>query len=265
MHEPGKLRILILTDREPLADRWAETLRPIADAVWLGRDGLPPDARPDVVVADAAAEVGDCGCSVVRIGGAQFAAIGESGCSGADLDRSRQGLDNLDLPADVSARELLLACRLMGRISHVRRQLDTEAALRRRFRNEALTDPLTGLPNRRAWIEILQQRLAAGGQQTLCLAILDLDHFKQINNVYGHAVGDAVLRQVGETALANLRQDDFVARLGGDEFGLLLALHDATTASSVVERLRTALPSCLATHGLPRVTARRRLQCGFAG
>ena len=166
-----------------------------------------------------------------------------------------QTSDDLPLPADISTRELLLACRLTGRISRLQRQLDAEAALRRRFRDEAMTDSLTGLPNRRAWDEVLQQRLTADGKQTVCLAILDLDHFKQINDVHGHFVGDQVLRQTGETAVASLRQDDFVARLGGDEFGLLLAVHDETVARSVVERLRTALPISLATNGLPVVTA----------
>jgi diguanylate cyclase (GGDEF)-like protein len=256
MHETMKPRILILTDQEGLAHCWAETLRPIADTVWLGRDELPPNARPDVVVADAAADVGDCGGSVIRIRGADRGTDGErSRRSGNDVDGAVQASDDLPLPADISGRELLLACRLTGRISHLQRQLDAEAALRRRFRDEAMTDPLTGLPNRRAWDELLQQRLTAGGEQTLCLAILDLDHFKQINDVYGHAVGDQVLRQTGETAVASLRQDDFVARIGGDEFGLLLAVHDETAARSVVERLRTALPIGLATNGLPVVTA----------
>jgi diguanylate cyclase (GGDEF)-like protein len=255
MNEPRKPHILILTDRESLAHGWAEMLRPIAAAVWLGRERLPPDARPDVIVADAAAEAAGWGCGVVRIGGPDLSS-GEPGGSGRpDVHGSGQGLDDIHLPEDVAARELMLACRLTARISHLQRQLDAEEALRRRFRDEAMTDPLTGLPNRRAWNDVLQQRLAGGGQQTLCLAILDLDHFKQINDAHGHAVGDQVLRQAGETAVASLRQDDFVARLGGDEFGLLLAVRDGATAGVVVERLRTALPFRLTTNDLPVVTA----------
>ena len=62
----------------------------------------------------------------------------------------------------------------------------------------------------------------AGGPRQLCLAILDLDHFKQINDLHGHSVGDEVLRAIGRAVSDHLRQDDFVARFGGDEFGLLL-------------------------------------------
>ncbi len=261
MHEPQKLRILIRTHQESLARRWAETLRPLAAELWLRADGLPPGAYPDVVVADAAAEVSNCGCGIIRIGGAEV----DTGSPGTVpilvAGGHKNGTvpfcppDEVDLPADATARELLLACRLVARVSRLQQRLDAEAALRRRFRDEAMTDPLTGLPNRRAWDEGLERRLASGSQPTLCLAILDLDHFKSINDIHGHAVGDQVLRQAGEAAAANLRQADLVARLGGDEFGLLLALPDATDAGSVVERLRTALPARLVRHNLPVVTA----------
>jgi diguanylate cyclase (GGDEF)-like protein len=84
---------------------------------------------------------------------------------------------------------------------------------------------------------------------------LDLDHFKQINDVHGHVVGDEVLREAGRAVYDSLRQDDLVARLGGDEFGLLLWVPDESAAGVVVDRVRTVLPSRLSQTAPYRVTA----------
>ena len=112
---------------------------------------------------------------------------------------------------------------------------------------QALSDPLTGLPNRRAWDLALKEWVAAAadGANRLCVAILDLDHFKQINDVHGHVIGDEVLCASGQEVYDNLRQDDFVARLGGDEFGLLLWVPDEEVTLAVLERVRTAASRAL--------------------
>ena len=99
----------------------------------------------------------------------------------------------------------------------------------------------------------------------LCLAVIDLDHFKRVNDVHGHAVGDEVLRQAGQVISGGLREDDFVARLGGDEFGLLFSVPDEPTARAVVDRVRRGLPSGLARAGAEVVTGSAGFELTTAG
>jgi diguanylate cyclase (GGDEF)-like protein len=90
----------------------------------------------------------------------------------------------------------------------------------RLLRTMAETDALTGVANRRKFTQVLEQffSLANRRGQPLCLAILDLDHFKQVNDQYGHATGDEVLHRLGEFLLQSFRGEDLVARWGGEEF-----------------------------------------------
>ncbi len=111
-------------------------------------------------------------------------------------------------------------------------------------RNQALHqasthDPLTGLPNRRLILERLEEFVRERRRFTLTL--LDIDHFKLINDHHGHDVGDRVLVAITQTLSATLRDYDLCARWGGEEFLLLLADTDRTEARSIVERLRSRL------------------------
>jgi diguanylate cyclase (GGDEF)-like protein len=97
-------------------------------------------------------------------------------------------------------------------------------ALRETLRNQAIRDPLTGLFNRRYLEETLERELAraARSQQPLGLIMLDLDHFKDFNDTFGHAAGDAVLRELGRYLKTHTRGGDIACRYGGEEFTLLL-------------------------------------------
>lgn len=107
----------------------------------------------------------------------------------------------------------------------------------RRLKNLAMTDALTGLPNRRAFIEHCQ--LLNQTQGALSVAILDIDHFKRVNDTYGHAAGDAVIKHLAESLTRNIRSDDMAARLGGEEFALILSNSSKEKAHQRLEQLRT--------------------------
>lgn len=112
-----------------------------------------------------------------------------------------------------------------------------------RLRRMGLTDELTGLPNRRAIEQLAAQALARHRRhgQPLTVLMLDIDHFKQINDRLGHAAGDAVLIRVAQACAGAIRQHDKVGRVGGEEFLIVLPGSRDADARQVAERLRTAV------------------------
>lgn len=111
------------------------------------------------------------------------------------------------------------------------------------LRRMAATDPLTGLFNRRPFEQMGEKLIAdaARKRRPLALLIIDVDHFKQFNDTYGHAVGDAVLQRLADVLQAQLRGADLIGRLGGEEFAALLPDTGASHARQVAERLREAV------------------------
>jgi diguanylate cyclase (GGDEF)-like protein len=108
---------------------------------------------------------------------------------------------------------------------------------------EARHDALTGALSRRYFLDLLRHEIerARANNEPLCMAIADLDHFKQINDRFGHAAGDRALEHFVETCRTELRGADAIGRLGGEEFGLLLPATDLAGGREVVERLRLRL------------------------
>jgi diguanylate cyclase len=131
---------------------------------------------------------------------------------------------------------------------------------------DALTDPLTGLANRRSFDMALRRIAARVGTSSLAhLVMADIDHFKRVNDVHGHDVGDEVLRIVGEVLLAHVRRDNLVARVGGDEFGIVLPGTSPHNAAGIATRLCALLASRrLFVRGQPEVTERFTLSIGVA-
>jgi two-component system cell cycle response regulator len=126
------------------------------------------------------------------------------------------------------------------RIVELHRQLEAKNLL---LEELALTDPLTGLPNRRA-IEDWANRQLSGAQRygfSFFLVLGDLDHFKAVNDTYGHDAGDSVLKKFAEILKANSRRSDICGRIGGEEFLLILTHTTQENAKKVIERIRREL------------------------
>ncbi len=111
------------------------------------------------------------------------------------------------------------------------------------FRVLSRTDPLTGLLNRRAFMDLLKGQSVGEDREPSenALLILDLDHFKKVNDEFGHDAGDSVLRQLAQLFEANLRSDDIIARLGGEEFAIALSRGSPRETRQVAQRLRQAV------------------------
>ncbi|MES1155394.1 MAG: GGDEF domain-containing protein, partial [Pseudorhodoplanes sp.] len=109
-----------------------------------------------------------------------------------------------------------------------------------RHKTAALIDPLTGIANRRAFMEggALLSRRHLSSAKAAAVLLIDLDHFKQINDTFGHAVGDRVLQVFADTATASVRPLDLVGRLGGEEFAVLLYDCDKQKALATAEQVR---------------------------
>lgn len=126
---------------------------------------------------------------------------------------------------------------------------------RRSLEQSARTDSLTGLLNRRAMDDLLRAAHARARRQRRSYAVImaDLDHFKQINDRFGHAAGDEVLRTMGRLLLESVRADDQVARWGGEEFMVLLQDTDASVARAVAEKIRALISDEIFDTGEARI------------
>lgn len=135
-------------------------------------------------------------------------------------------------------------------VRRLERLLDERAVLERELRSanerlaeQATTDELTGLPNKRALQSMLAHDLARAARdaQPLSLIVVDVDHFKRFNDTWGHATGDEVLRCVGGMLKETVRESDVPARYGGEEFVVVLPNTDEPGAQMVAERIRLAM------------------------
>ena len=122
---------------------------------------------------------------------------------------------------------------------------------KRRLHEETRLDSLTGLHNRRAFEEMIQRevQIAARDNTPLTLLMMDLDHFKQLNDTWGHALGDRALRTFGGVLLTVTGTRDAVARLGGEEFAILIPGRSPRSAVSLAERLRATVEGLRLSEG----------------
>ncbi len=147
---------------------------------------------------------------------------------------------------------------------HLISAVESRAARYRALRSLTDRDGLTGLVNRRKFDEHLAIEISRAKRQKrpLTLAVIDIDHFKKVNDAYGHACGDRVLRNLARLLAKGLRRTDIAARYGGEEFCVLLTDVDATTAQPVMDRLRESFSRV--EHQSGTATFASTFSCGLA-
>src|SRR5918997_515522 len=176
--------------------------------------------------------------------------VAECDCPGDALDRCREWRPDVVVADDAAGdgllerivrdAELLTRVQAAGRTKGLQEEIVAQAE-----RLEALLfeDPLTGLANRRSILTHLTG-LVSGARRhhrPLAVAMIDVDHFKAVNDTQGHAVGDRILAAVARAMRGNLRAEDQLGRIGGEEFLALLPDADARAATAVTEKLRTSV------------------------
>lgn len=267
------LRVLVVDASAELRSQLRQTLLEEGYEVAEAGDGfkateLALDFRPDMMLLGwqmpdiNAAELLDT-LRKTRIGRGVFVLVlSDSNSEEAALAAFSAGADDV-LSKPVVPRLLLARLNagkrlsaLHGEIAQDREEIRHFAAelavSNRRLQEVALTDALTGFPNRRFFSERLAQEWAASlrNKRPLSCIVLDIDCFKQINDSYGHDVGDSVLRQVSVAIRGAVRTHDLVARMGGDEFVVLCPDSSIESAMVCAERVRQAVDEAQISSGM---------------
>jgi diguanylate cyclase (GGDEF)-like protein len=178
---------------------------------------------------------------LLAIAAVQGVALSAGGPDGTSFTRWAVTMITLTVAAVVIAH---LVGRLRGSLAAQASALAEREELSRRLAEAANTDVLTALPNRRAWEQAIARELARGHRDggDLCVAILDLDRFKDFNDTYGHHAGDQRLREAADAWRAELRGSDLLARYGGEEFAVLLPGCTPDGGAHLIERVCAATP-----------------------
>ncbi len=218
------------------------------------------EALPDpILIADIRARIVDANAAAKSILGIRDGALGVSASdlfAGypelAALIGSGGGKGEIDLPGRTTPRRFVVQVhpvtdRFAGHVGSTVIMRDVSEARRalQRMTDMAMTDELTGVFNRRRFQEVGKRELELARESGASIAVLmlDLDHFKSVNDRYGHAAGDMVLRIVCSRLLAESRSMDYLFRYGGEEFAFILPETDEEGARAVAERIRLSLAS----------------------
>ncbi len=244
------LKVLIADDSAVYRKVVERTLDPESCTVLMARDGREAvevigREHPSIIITDWLMPdlTGIELCQHIRAQADSAYAYVILLTSNAEKDNVVKGLtagadDYLTKPFDQG--ELLARVRVGMRLIDLHRQVDAKNRL---LEELALTDSLTGLPNRRA-IEAWGARQLSGAARhgfPLWAVLIDIDHFKSVNDTYGHEAGDTVLRRFAEIVRNNTRYSDISGRIGGEEFLQVLTHSDESGVRTLVERIRSQL------------------------
>lgn len=248
-----KARLLLIEDSDVQGSTVKRTLETLGYSVSWARSGieglkLARTERPDLVILDVVMADVD-GFAVCRwlkmttdtrdIPVIMLTVRGEVNDRVEGLNVGAN--DYLPKPfadAELEAR-ILAALRVRAAQSELRERNQQLEAMIHRVEALAITDPLTGLFNRRRFADVLRREFAVTKRyrNTLSCLMLDIDHFKLINDRHGHDFGDLVLKEVSTTLLHNIREVDLACRYGGEEFAILLPHTPKENAAIVAERI----------------------------
>ncbi|MEO4000414.1 EAL domain-containing protein [Mesorhizobium sp. CAU 1732] len=196
--------------------------------------------KDGIIVTVNASFLAMTGRTLDDIAGAAFVSVVDAKREHVDEDAAIIASGGARLPVEIISRNIDYggSPHTIYAVRDLRERKKAEADIR----HLAMHDTLTGLPNRRAFNEKLRQELAANEPDTLiAMFCLDLDRFKEVNDLFGHSAGDAMLQKVADCVIGVLRPGQMVARLGGDEFAIIASgLHSAAEASSIADSILTA-------------------------
>ncbi len=234
---PGLRRVIdiILTNRSPVSPVAVARIyeRFIANAVDY-RVIHETSARMQQTLAQLVALVSEASSGASQFGSTIRRVSGQFAANEVSIGELVQCL--LSEAREIGASTL----RIQGELARNAELMQTMQRSLEDARREASTDPLTGLANRRCLDEALQTRAgkAMNDGLDLSLLIVDIDHFKRVNDQWGHPVGDEVLKLAASTLRASIREADLAARYGGEEFAVVLAGVAANAAGEIGERIR---------------------------
>jgi two-component system, cell cycle response regulator len=244
----GALKVLIADDSAVYRKLVERTLDPESCTVLVAKDGreaveIIGREHPSIVITDWLMPdlTGIELCRTIRAQADSAYAYVILLTSNAEKDNVVKGLtagadDYLTKPFDQG--ELLARVRVGMRLIDLHRQVETKNRL---LEELALTDSLTGLPNRRA-VEAWAARQLSGAARhgfPLWVVLIDIDHFKNVNDTYGHEAGDSVLKRFAEIIKSNTRYSDISGRIGGEEFLQVLTHSEEDGVRTLVERIRS--------------------------
>jgi diguanylate cyclase (GGDEF)-like protein len=243
-----RARLLVVDDEEAVRELMAEVLRLDGHTVTVAAGGeealeLWREREFDVTFVDLVMPRGMAGLQVVKrikelAPEADIVVVTGFATIEVAVESMRMGaIDFITKPFSNAHLQLVVSKVLE------RRNLVNAAAESEHYKRLSRQDGLTGLYNHRFFHQLIDSEVSRAKrfQHKVALLILDLDHFKQLNDSHGHLAGDAVLRQLAELLRVVCRKYDFAARYGGEEFAIISPGNDSAQASALAERLRSRI------------------------
>jgi diguanylate cyclase len=225
----------------------------IGIGMWLRRPDSPtdPHGSQDMIQARAIAQRLQSLADEMSTSALEHRSKLDDATQALTSDEPRSGEALAELVVDVIGDIVRANQDLQSKLETAESRLKEQAAEIETHISRSLTDPLTGLPNRREFNHRLEERMSAWNrrQEVFSLLLVDVDHFKKLNDAHGHLAGDQVLAGMGRTLRSAIRREDAVARYGGEEFAIVLPSTTLEQAARVADNVRTSIAKLVVNYG----------------